>query len=91
MNRPHWSELALADLNAIGAYIEQFDAAASERVVATIDRAASRLVDFPLSGVRLPGRRVRKLSIPKVHYIICYDPGVVLAILRVVHMRRRQR
>lgn len=62
-------QTALTDLNAIAAYIRQFDSAAAERYTVAVRDLGKSLVDFPRRG--RPAGMMRELtSVPP--YILGY-------------------
>jgi len=70
--RIRWSPTAIADLQAIRAYIAHDNPSAARKVAIRIKEAAIRLSRFPLSGRlgRVPG--TRELVIPGTSYIAAY-------------------
>jgi toxin ParE1/3/4 len=88
-----WSQDALDELDAIGAYIARDNPVAAVRVVDRIDRAARNLAIMPT------GRRGRVAGtyekvVPGLPYMVAYaletaaGGDEVLAILRVIHGAR---
>lgn len=85
----HWSPTAVSDLKSIRDYIAKDSPTAAHKVATRIKAAASRLINFPLSGRtgRVPG--TRELVIPGTSYIAAYrvkDDGIEIA--AVLHGRQ---
>ncbi len=85
-----WGGDALDDLDDIHRYIDQFDPAAADRVLAAIERSVERLADFAMLGSATRHRGVRTLSVPRYRYLVYHRPDEDLLVLRVVHARRLQ-
>ncbi|MGH6988309.1 MAG: type II toxin-antitoxin system RelE/ParE family toxin [Stellaceae bacterium] len=84
-----WSDIALADLEGIRAYIAQFNPRAANRIALEVIAAAESLAQFPQRGRAVgPGRRELVTVWP---YVIQYrtTEGRV-EIVRVQHGRRRR-
>lgn len=88
--RVRFTPRAFSDLNVIRTYIHQFNPAAAGRVVALIERIASRLADFPESGLvsdELDARIVFSRRYPyRIYYRIARDE---IVILHIRHAARR--
>jgi toxin ParE1/3/4 len=88
---PVWSPEAIADLEALRAYIAQDDPAAARRVVLhIIHNVETLLPDNPEIGRpgRVPG--TRELVIPRTPFIVPYRlVGRTIQVLRVFHGARR--
>ena len=85
-----WTFSALADLQGIRRYIENFNPHAARDMAERIIEAGNRLASFPDRGRRVPGTQLRESTIARP-YIIRYriDPDRVV-ILRVRHGARRR-
>jgi toxin ParE1/3/4 len=85
-----WSDTALAQLDAIGIYLEQFNPKAAADVAAHLLDAGNSLENFPHRGRRVPGTDMREF-VTNYSYIIRYRvarAGTV-HILRLRHTARR--
>lgn len=86
MTRLQWSELALADLAALAAYLAEQDEDLAVRAIEAIRDSVSRLVDHPRSGAPLDMHNARKLSVPRFRYVVVYElHGEVVVISRIWH------
>jgi toxin ParE1/3/4 len=88
--RVAWRKQARADIASIREYIARDSPANARKVVAAIERAADRLVDFPYAFRMIPEFQDPERRETFVYgYRLMYrvEPGVV-RILRVVHGRR---
>lgn len=79
---------ALAQIDAIFAFISDRNPAAADRVLATIKRSIDRLAEFPYSAraSEVPG--IRELPIVRYPYIVFYtvdDAAQEVHVLRVRH------
>jgi addiction module RelE/StbE family toxin len=85
-----WSEPALAHLEVIRAYIEQFNPRAARHVALSLKSLGDSLSVFPHRGRRVRGTMMRELvsTYPYVIRYVIEDETVV--ILRVRHSSRRQ-
>lgn len=85
-----WSPEAITDLEDIHSYIASDNAAAADRVVATIVAAVERLLPaFQSAGRpgRIPG--TRELVVPRTLYIVPYFvDGEIINVARVYHGAR---
>jgi toxin ParE1/3/4 len=70
--RVDFSRAAQADINSIFDFISVENPAAAKRVIASIETATRRLVDFPLSGRIGAVEGTRELVIPRLPYIAVY-------------------
>lgn len=86
-----WSKSALAHLQAIRDYIQQFNPRAADDIGLALYAAGNTLALFPHRGRPVEGTDLRELV--TVHpYIIRYRiKGSVVRILRVRHAARRSR
>jgi toxin ParE1/3/4 len=85
-----WSDTALAQLDAIGIYLEQFNPRAAGEVAAHLLDAGNSLESFPHRGRLVPGTDMREI-VTNYSYIIRYrvaGDGTV-RILRVRHTARQ--
>ena len=85
-----WTRTALANLDALAAYVAQDDPRAAERLVRKIVASVRQLEDHPALGRpgRVPG--TRELVVPGLPYIVPYRvKGRSLQLLRVLHAARR--
>lgn len=89
MNKVVWSKRALAHLQYIRGYIEQFNPPAARDLSAALVSAAQSLENFPHRGRLVSGTDKRELV--SVHpYIIRYRVvGDTVRILRIRHASRR--
>lgn len=90
MHEVVWSDTALAQLDAIGIYLERFNPKAAAEVAAHLLDAGNSLENFPHRGRPVPGTSMRELT-TDYPYIIRYRvarDGIV-RILRVRHTARR--
>ena len=84
-----WSHTAVADLVSIRAYISKDSPAAGRKEAAKIKEAASRLIQFPLSGRMGRVPNTRELVIPGTSYIAAYTvQGDDVLIAAVLHGRQ---
>lgn len=84
-----WTEPALAHLEAIRAYIRQFNPKAARQVAASLKALGDDLNHFPHRGRPVRGTGLREL-VSTYPYIIRYAiDGDVVVILRVRHASRR--
>lgn len=89
MSEVIWTERALAHLEAIRAYINQFNPQAARRVAESLKVLGDSLSHFPHRGRRVPGTDMREL-VSTFPYIIRYHiDGDKVVILRVRHTSRR--
>jgi len=89
MTRVAWTETALVELEAIRAYLLQFNPTAANRVAHALIAAGNRFSILPHRGRRVPGTDQREL-VADHSYIVryrVYDGGV--EILRIRHSSRR--
>ncbi len=88
--RVRFTPRAFSDLDVIRTYIHQFSPAAAGRVVALIEKVASRLADFPESGSvsdELGAHVVFSRRYPyRIYYRIAADE---IVILHIRHTARR--
>ncbi|HME24835.1 MAG TPA: type II toxin-antitoxin system RelE/ParE family toxin [Acetobacteraceae bacterium] len=84
-----WSDPALANLEAIRIYLEQFNPRAARQLANSLVAAGNSLAQFPHRGRPVPGTDMREL-VTAYPYIIRYQVvGDVVVILRVRHSARR--
>ncbi len=89
MSQVVWTEQALAHLQAIRAYIEQFNPRAAGDVAASLKELGDSLQHFPYKGRQVRGTGMREL-VSLYPYIIRYHiDGDTVVILRVRHTARR--
>lgn len=89
MSEVIWTEPALAHLEAIRAYIQQFNPKAAPQVAASLKALGDSLTHFPHRGRLVRGTVMREL-ISTYPYIIRYAiDGDKVVILRVRHTSRR--
>jgi toxin ParE1/3/4 len=91
MMRVQFSELALADLEEIAAYISQDSPAAAQRVINRIEQVCKKLGAMPGLGTVSELPPARKFIVPPWRYKIVYeiDEGrQTVVILRVYHGAR---
>jgi toxin ParE1/3/4 len=84
-----WTEAALAHLQAIHAYIKQFNPRAARGVADGLKRAGDSLAVFPHRGRPVPKTEFRELVTTYPYIIRYYIDGDKVVILRVRHMARR--
>jgi plasmid stabilization system protein ParE len=84
-----WSDIAIADLQGIRAYIAQFNPQAASRIALELIEAAESLAELPARGRLVgPGRRELVTVWP---YVIRYRiSSARIEIVRVQHGRRRR-
>ena len=84
-----WTFSALADVEGIRRYIENFNPYAARDMAARIMEAGNSLANFPYRGREVPGTQLRESTLARP-YIIRYrvEPNRVV-ILRVRHGARR--
>ena len=81
-----WAARALADVQRIGDYIDEYDGAAAKRVVAAIQASVLRLVDHPRSGPQVDAASRRKLTVARYPYVVIYRlDGITVRVLQVLH------
>jgi toxin ParE1/3/4 len=84
MTRVVWSKRSLRNINAIRAYVGQFNPLASQRLAIRLRNAGESLRDFPERGVLLSGDRRQLTSVPP--YLIRYSySGGIVSILEIRH------
>ena len=84
MTRVVWSKRSLRNLNAIRAYVGQFNPLAAQRLALRLKNAGEGLRDFPDRGAPLSGGRRQLTSVPP--YLIRYSVKTgVVSILEVRH------
>lgn len=84
-----WTRRARRNLDEIGAYIAEDDAAAAERTVRRIVERVSVLNFFPRSGRVGAIENIRELIIADTPYIVIYRIRERVEILRVRHGAQR--
>ena len=85
-----WIPRASEELLEISAYLDQFDSAVAERLIAEIRRKTDSLADFPRKG-RLIRPGVRQLTGAHPYLIRYRIKGGVIEITRVYHGARNVR
>jgi toxin ParE1/3/4 len=93
-SKPRWTRSsgptrALANLEAIRIYIEQFNPRAARLLADSLVTAGNSLALFPQRGRRVPGTDMRELVIADPYIIRYQVVGDVVVILRVRHSARR--
>lgn len=91
MMRVRFSELALADLEEIAAYINQDSPAAAQRVINRIEEVCEKLGAVPGMGCVSELPPARKFVVPPWRYKIIYEideDAQQVVILRVYHGAR---
>jgi toxin ParE1/3/4 len=89
LNEVVWTEPALANLEAIRAYIAQFNPKAGRDVADSLKASGEGLRNFPHRGRLVQGTAMREL-VSKYRYIIrYYIDGDRVVSLRVRHSARR--
>ncbi len=84
-----WTEQALANLEAIRAYLAQFNPQAASRVAVDLLATAEGLVAFPHRGRAVPGTGLREV-VTAYPYVMRYRvDGRRVVILRIRHSARR--
>jgi addiction module RelE/StbE family toxin len=84
-----WTEPALAQLEAIRVYIQQFNPKAARALADSLIAAGNLLAQFPLRGRAVPASDLREL-VTTHPYIIRYRiDGDEVVILRLRHTSRR--
>lgn len=68
-----WSASALADLDRIASFNEEFSQTWARRVHHRITQRCASLTSLPFQGSPADGS-MRKLSIPDVQYVVLYEP-----------------
>jgi toxin ParE1/3/4 len=87
-----WDARALADIEAIHAYIADDDPKAASRVVQQIKKSVGRLLIIPMSGRPGVAKGTRLLAVPGIPYIVVHRVrGETVDILAVLHTARRRR
>lgn len=75
MRRLVWSVTAQRDLRAIVVYQVQFSPELPRRLVEQIERAATKLLDFPQLGPALPDAKVRVWRAKGTPFLLFYRPA----------------
>lgn len=92
MTRVVWSPLALADLDAIEAYIAKDNPVAARRLIVKIVKRTKRIESFPLSGGWVEEddhKRYRQVLQGNYRVIYRYDAGAQTAfVITVLHAAR---
>ena len=89
VNEVIWSDTALAQLEAIGAYVEQFNPMAAKALAMRLIAAGDGLATFPHRGRPVARTSMREL-VTVNPYIIRYEViGDQVHILRIRHGSRR--
>lgn len=70
MSRLVWSADAQRDLRAITIYYRQIAPDLSDRLIERIEEAATKLIDFPRLGAKLPDSDVRIWSAKATPYLL---------------------
>ncbi len=84
-----WTEEALANLEAVRAYLAQFNPQAARRVAADLLATAQGLIAFPHRGRAVAGGELREV-VTSLPYVIRYRiDGRKVVILRIRHSARR--
>ncbi|HVV93667.1 MAG TPA: type II toxin-antitoxin system RelE/ParE family toxin [Hyphomicrobiales bacterium] len=87
-----WSDLALADLDRLYAFLAAVNPGAADRIVQALAVAPRRLLDYPRLGERLEqfeAREVRRIFVG--NYEMRYEiVGETITILRIWHARERR-
>jgi toxin ParE1/3/4 len=84
--KPVWSDDAGRDVDSIWEYIAADNIEAADELIATLQRAADRLGDFPLLGRMGLQKGTRELVVAGTPYILIYRfTGKTLEILRALH------
>jgi addiction module RelE/StbE family toxin len=89
LNEVIWTEPALANLEAIRIYIEQFNPRAARQLADSIVAAGNSLAQFPQRGRKVPGTDMRELVIAHPYIIRYQVVGDVVVLLRIRHSARR--
>jgi toxin ParE1/3/4 len=84
-----YSYRAIADINAIAAYIGQHRPTAAERVGEAIEAAVQHLQDNPGLGINQPGLGARRLGVPRYPYSIYYR--LTAYTVEILHVRDDRR
>jgi addiction module RelE/StbE family toxin len=85
-----WTEPALAHLQAIRAYIEQFNPRAARVVASSLKASGDNPANFPHRGRLVRGTDMRELVSTYPYVIRYYIDGNVVVILGVRHASRRR-
>jgi toxin ParE1/3/4 len=89
LNEVIWSPTALTNLQAIRAYIEQFNPRAARHLADELIASGNSLITFPHRGRVVPGTSMREL-VTTYPYIIRYRvAGNAVTILRIRHGARQ--
>lgn len=89
----HFTQRALADLEAIADYLLPVNPQGAARVRAAILDSLQNLVQFPNIGHRQTTENVRKLTVHKYKYLIYYsvdDEPEEIIILTIQHAARQR-
>ena len=89
MNEVIWTEQALAHLQAIREYIEQFNPQAASHVAHALKAAGDGLAHFPRRGRPVPKTGFRELVTAYRYIVRYYVDENKIVILRVRHMAQR--
>jgi toxin ParE1/3/4 len=86
----HWTDTAVANLDAVYAYISQNSELYARRTVDKITRSSEQIAMFPLSGREVPEYKVGQIREVYVHpyRIIYYIKPDQIDVLAVVHSAR---
>lgn len=88
--RVRYTPLALLDLEAIYAYLDERSSSAARKVKTAIEQKISALADFPLMAPQTDETGIRELSIVRYPYKVYYEvSGEEIWILHVRDARRR--
>jgi len=91
MMRLRWDVAALADVDAIGAYISRDSPGAAKRVTAYIHRVAANLEFSPRMGREVEGDLWREVVLSRYPYIVSYRiDGDEVLVLAVIHQARNR-
>jgi toxin ParE1/3/4 len=90
MNVVRWTKPALADIEAIFAFVANNDIAAARRLVLRLRTRAESLAALPQQGRASRIAGLRELTVVGTEYLVLYrTAGAAVEILRVLHARRR--
>jgi len=90
MNDVRWTKPALADIEAIFAFMANHDIAAARRLVFRVRTRAESLAALPQQGRASRIGGLRELTVAGTEYLVLYRiVGAAVEILRVLHTRQR--